>query len=63
MSTSSLRKIRLDANRPRDHTFRPGPVPRAQLSRRTHLLLWGLRVLALLVTCMVLYAFAAQLTK
>jgi hypothetical protein len=37
------------------------PVPRAALSRRATLALWGLRVFAIAVSLMVIYTFAEQL--
>jgi len=37
------------------------PVPRAQLSRRATAALWALRVFVLLLSAMVIYAFASQL--
>jgi len=40
-------------------TFRP--VPRAQLRRGTTIALWALRVFAVIVGLMVIYAFIAQL--
>jgi len=40
-------------------TFRP--VPRAKLGRRATLGLWALRIAALLLSAMVIYAFVARL--
>jgi len=40
-------------------TFRP--VPRAQLRRHTTIALWALRVFAVIVGLMVIYAFIAEL--
>jgi len=37
------------------------PVPRAHLSRRTELALWSLRVFAVVLSAMVIYAFIAEL--
>jgi hypothetical protein len=37
------------------------PVPRAPLSRRARAALWALRVAVIIVSVMVIYAFAAQL--
>lgn len=37
------------------------PVPRARLSRRANLGLWGLRVFVLVLSAMVIYTFASQL--
>jgi hypothetical protein len=37
------------------------PVPRAKLSHRSVLALWGLRVFAVMVSAMVVYTFIAQL--
>jgi len=36
------------------------PVPRARLSRRTVAALWALRLVVVLVSAMVVYAFFAQ---
>jgi hypothetical protein len=37
------------------------PVPRAQLSRRALTALWGLRVLVIIFSAMVIYTFVSQL--
>jgi hypothetical protein len=37
------------------------PVPRAQLGRRAMIALWGLRVLVIVLSAMVIYTFFAQL--
>jgi hypothetical protein len=39
------------------------PVPRAQLSAHARLALWGLRVFAIVVAAMAIYAFAVQVTS
>jgi hypothetical protein len=36
------------------------PVPRARLHRRTIVALWALRVVVIVVSAMVIYAFASQ---
>ncbi|MGB9282260.1 MAG: hypothetical protein WCB57_19610 [Pseudonocardiaceae bacterium] len=38
-------------------------VPRASLGRRARMALWALRVFAILVTFMVIYAFVVQLQR
>ena len=37
------------------------PVPRAQLSTRTRIALWALRLFAIVMSALVIYTFAAQL--
>ena len=37
------------------------PVPRARLSRRVNIGLWGLRVFVMIVGAMVIYTFIARL--
>jgi 4-hydroxybenzoate polyprenyltransferase len=37
------------------------PLPRARLSRRASVALWGLRAFVLIVSAMVIYTFTSQL--